>query len=169
MERCSLYSVLIESIVSVQSQSRFEVLPRSFSGTRHLGLGPAWRAAQFEEHEGKQLHDLAPCPYLSSGQSTRLRRRMAPRRLVLWGLASTVLAIGTVVHAFRMRSNFYAAAVYLAKSNACTMASPSLAAVSTWTPRKPRGTDRSRYTDPLESRNLSDRPARQSDPGRLPR
>ncbi|KAG0658990.1 E3 ubiquitin-protein ligase hrd1 [Rhodotorula mucilaginosa] len=46
---------------------------------------------------------------------------MAPRRLVLWGLASTLLAIATVVHAFRMRSNFYAAAVYLAKSNACTM------------------------------------------------
>jgi hypothetical protein len=48
---------------------------------------------------------------------------MAPRRLVLWGLASTLLAIATVVHAFRMRSNFYAAAVYLAKSNACTMVS----------------------------------------------
>ncbi|GAA5984220.1 hypothetical protein JCM10908_006098 [Rhodotorula pacifica] len=46
---------------------------------------------------------------------------MAPRRLLLWGLASTLLAIGTVVHALRTRSNFYAAAVYLAKSNACMM------------------------------------------------
>ncbi|GAA5875930.1 hypothetical protein JCM3774_005820 [Rhodotorula dairenensis] len=46
---------------------------------------------------------------------------MAPRRLMLWGLASTLLAIGTVMHAFRLRPNFYAAAVYLAKSNACMM------------------------------------------------
>ncbi|BGO99863.1 hypothetical protein RTG_00666 [Rhodotorula toruloides ATCC 204091] len=42
-------------------------------------------------------------------------------RLALYGAVSTVLAVWTVLNAFRQRSNFYAAAVYLSKSNACMM------------------------------------------------
>ncbi|SCV71941.1 BQ2448_4635 [Microbotryum intermedium] len=42
-------------------------------------------------------------------------------RLQLYGLGSTVVFFYTVIHAFRQRSNFYAAAVYLSHSNACVM------------------------------------------------
>ncbi|GAA6042125.1 hypothetical protein JCM8097_003119 [Rhodosporidiobolus ruineniae] len=42
-------------------------------------------------------------------------------RLAAYGAFSTALATGTVVNAFRQRSSFYAAAVYLSKSNACMM------------------------------------------------
>ncbi|KAI5480569.1 E3 ubiquitin-protein ligase synoviolin [Pseudohyphozyma bogoriensis] len=42
-------------------------------------------------------------------------------RLSLYGLASTSVFLYTILHAFRQRSNFYSAAVYLSKSNACTM------------------------------------------------
>ncbi|BGP32312.1 E3 ubiquitin-protein ligase hrd1 [Rhodotorula toruloides] len=42
-------------------------------------------------------------------------------RLALYGAVSTLLAVWTVLNAFRQRSNFYAAAVYLSKSNACMM------------------------------------------------
>lgn len=45
-------------------------------------------------------------------------------RLALYGAVSTVLAVWTVLNAFRQRSNFYAAAVYLSKSNACMMVRP---------------------------------------------
>lgn len=45
-------------------------------------------------------------------------------RLAVYGAVSTALAVWTVLNAFRQRSNFYAAAVYLSKSNACMMASP---------------------------------------------
>lgn len=41
--------------------------------------------------------------------------------LKLYGLVSTSLFIWTVLHAFRQRSNFYSAAVYLSKSNASLM------------------------------------------------
>ncbi|KAM0791258.1 hypothetical protein ACM66B_005734 [Microbotryomycetes sp. NB124-2] len=49
--------------------------------------------------------------------------QMIPRlsRLQLYGLASTVCFISAVVNAFRVRANFYSAAVYLSKSNACMM------------------------------------------------
>ncbi|GAA5886011.1 hypothetical protein JCM6882_004232 [Rhodosporidiobolus microsporus] len=46
---------------------------------------------------------------------------MGLSRLALYGLISTSLFSWTVLNAFRQRSNFYAAAVYLSKSNACTM------------------------------------------------
>ncbi|KDE08885.1 hypothetical protein MVLG_00982 [Microbotryum lychnidis-dioicae p1A1 Lamole] len=42
-------------------------------------------------------------------------------RLQLYGLGSTVVFCYTVINAFRQRSNFYAAAVYLSHSNACVM------------------------------------------------
>ncbi|GAA5940062.1 hypothetical protein JCM10213_004929 [Rhodosporidiobolus nylandii] len=42
-------------------------------------------------------------------------------RLSLYGLVSTTLFVWTVVNAFRQRSNFYSAAVYLSKSNASLM------------------------------------------------
>ncbi|GAA5984843.1 hypothetical protein JCM11641_005435 [Rhodosporidiobolus odoratus] len=42
-------------------------------------------------------------------------------RLSAYGLFSTTLFLWTILNAFRQRSNFYAAAVYLAKSNACMM------------------------------------------------
>lgn len=38
-----------------------------------------------------------------------------------YGLVSSVVFAGTVLNAFRQRSNFYSAAVYLTKSNACIM------------------------------------------------
>lgn len=41
--------------------------------------------------------------------------------LQLYGFVSTVLFMGALLNAFRQRSNFYAAAVYLSKSNACMM------------------------------------------------
>jgi len=44
-------------------------------------------------------------------------------RLQVYGLLSTTIFISTIVNAFRQRSNFYAAAVYLSKSNACVMVS----------------------------------------------
>ncbi|GAA5996522.1 uncharacterized protein JCM10292_003027 [Rhodotorula paludigena] len=47
--------------------------------------------------------------------------RVRVGRLAAWGAGSTVLAAWTVLSAFRQRSNFYAAAVYLSKSNACMM------------------------------------------------
>ncbi|BGP48272.1 E3 ubiquitin-protein ligase hrd1 [Rhodotorula kratochvilovae] len=47
--------------------------------------------------------------------------RLGVGRLATWGAVSTTLALWTVVSAFRQRSNFYAAAVYLSKSNACMM------------------------------------------------
>jgi E3 ubiquitin-protein ligase synoviolin len=43
----------------------------------------------------------------------------------LYGLVSTSLFVWTLLSAFRQRSNFYSAAVYLSKSNACMMVSPS--------------------------------------------
>ncbi|GAA5850341.1 hypothetical protein JCM8547_001839 [Rhodosporidiobolus lusitaniae] len=46
---------------------------------------------------------------------------MALSRLGWYGAVSTSLFTWTVVNAFRQRSNFYAAAVYLSKSNACMM------------------------------------------------
>ncbi|GAA5820133.1 hypothetical protein JCM11251_005497 [Rhodosporidiobolus azoricus] len=46
---------------------------------------------------------------------------MGLSRLALYGLVSTTLFAWTVLNAFRQRSNFYAAAVYLSKSNACIM------------------------------------------------
>ncbi|KAK4053969.1 E3 ubiquitin-protein ligase hrd1 [Microbotryomycetes sp. JL221] len=42
-------------------------------------------------------------------------------RLQLYGLASTVCFVSAIINAFRVRSNFYSAAVYLSKSNACMM------------------------------------------------
>ncbi|KAM0750435.1 hypothetical protein T439DRAFT_314824 [Meredithblackwellia eburnea MCA 4105] len=42
-------------------------------------------------------------------------------RLQTYGLVSTSIFVYTIVHAFRQRSNFYSAAVYLSKSNACMM------------------------------------------------
>ncbi|GAA5894216.1 E3 ubiquitin-protein ligase HRD1 [Sporobolomyces salmoneus] len=42
-------------------------------------------------------------------------------RLQAYGLVSTTIFVSTVINAFRQRSNFYAAAVYLSKSNACMM------------------------------------------------
>ncbi|GAA6061476.1 hypothetical protein JCM10212_002555 [Sporobolomyces blumeae] len=46
---------------------------------------------------------------------------VALSRLQAYGLASSVMFVSTIVNAFRQRSNFYAAAVYLSKSNACMM------------------------------------------------
>ncbi|GAA5900819.1 hypothetical protein JCM5296_002192 [Sporobolomyces johnsonii] len=46
---------------------------------------------------------------------------MAATRLQLYGVVSTALFVWTVLNAFRQRSNLYAAAVYLSKSNACMM------------------------------------------------
>lgn len=43
--------------------------------------------------------------------------------LGMYGLVSTALFVCTILNAFRQRSNFYSAAVYLAKSNACMMVS----------------------------------------------
>ncbi|KAH9811289.1 hypothetical protein DFH28DRAFT_465525 [Melampsora americana] len=42
-------------------------------------------------------------------------------RLAVYGAASTLFATSTVLSAFRQRSNFYSASVYLSKSNACMM------------------------------------------------
>ncbi|GAA6016669.1 hypothetical protein JCM11491_000201 [Sporobolomyces phaffii] len=42
-------------------------------------------------------------------------------RMQAYGLISTTVFVSTVINAFRQRSNFYAAAVYLSKSNACMM------------------------------------------------
>ncbi|GAA5882481.1 hypothetical protein JCM16303_001758 [Sporobolomyces ruberrimus] len=42
-------------------------------------------------------------------------------RMQAYGLVSTTIFVSTVINAFRQRSNFYAAAVYLSKSNACMM------------------------------------------------
>lgn len=43
--------------------------------------------------------------------------------LQVYGVVSTLLFIGTLANAFRQRSNYYAAVVYLSKSNACMMVS----------------------------------------------
>lgn len=48
---------------------------------------------------------------------------MARTNLQLYGVLSSVIFVATVLNAFRERSNFYSAAVYLSKSNACTMVS----------------------------------------------
>ncbi|ORY89354.1 hypothetical protein BCR35DRAFT_300503 [Leucosporidium creatinivorum] len=42
-------------------------------------------------------------------------------RLQLYGIVSSTCFVWAVVNAFRVRSNFYSAAVYLSKSNACMM------------------------------------------------
>ncbi|GAA5940902.1 uncharacterized protein JCM15063_000914 [Sporobolomyces koalae] len=42
-------------------------------------------------------------------------------RMQAYGAISTAVFASTVINAFRQRSNFYAAAVYLSKSNACMM------------------------------------------------
>lgn len=42
-------------------------------------------------------------------------------RLQLYGVVSTACFVWAIVNAFRVRSNFYSAAVYLSKSNACMM------------------------------------------------
>jgi hypothetical protein len=47
-------------------------------------------------------------------------------RLVAYGGVSTLSATCAVLAAFRQRANFYAAAVYLSKSNACMMVSNSI-------------------------------------------
>lgn len=49
--------------------------------------------------------------------------------LQLYGVLSTVVFLATVLNAFRQRSNFYAAAVYLSKSSACTMVSLPLSSM----------------------------------------
>ncbi|KAK4054562.1 E3 ubiquitin-protein ligase hrd1 [Microbotryomycetes sp. JL201] len=48
-------------------------------------------------------------------------QRLRLSRLQLYGLASTACFVSAIVNAFRVRSNFYSAAVYLSKSNACMM------------------------------------------------
>lgn len=61
--------------------------------------------------------------------------RVRVGRLAAWGAGSTVLAAWTVLSAFRQRSNFYAAAVYLSKSNACMMVRRRVSPpASTWIP-----------------------------------
>lgn len=42
-------------------------------------------------------------------------------RLQLYGIVSSTCFVWAIVNAFRVRSNFYSAAVYLSKSNACMM------------------------------------------------
>ncbi|KAG2175336.1 hypothetical protein INT44_007824, partial [Umbelopsis vinacea] len=42
-------------------------------------------------------------------------------RLALYGGVSTMLATTVIVEAFRQRSNFYTACIYLAKSSACML------------------------------------------------
>ncbi|EGG00751.1 uncharacterized protein MELLADRAFT_93052 [Melampsora larici-populina 98AG31] len=42
-------------------------------------------------------------------------------RLAVYGAASTLFATSAILSAFRQRSNFYSASVYLSKSNACMM------------------------------------------------
>lgn len=42
-------------------------------------------------------------------------------RLAIYGAASTALAASVIGTAFRQRSNFYAAMIYLSKSSACMM------------------------------------------------
>lgn len=42
-------------------------------------------------------------------------------RLAVYGAASTLFAASAILSAFRQRSNFYSASVYLSKSNACMM------------------------------------------------
>ncbi|PWN21740.1 hypothetical protein BCV69DRAFT_153317 [Microstroma glucosiphilum] len=44
-----------------------------------------------------------------------------PQRLVFYGAASVAAAGGVIVRAFRERSNFYAAAVWLGRSNGCML------------------------------------------------
>lgn len=44
-------------------------------------------------------------------------------RVQLYGIVSSACFAATILNAFRVRSNFYAAAVYLSKSNACMMVS----------------------------------------------
>ena len=51
-------------------------------------------------------------------------------RMQAYGLVSTTIFVSTVINAFRQRSNFYAAAVYLSKSNACMMVSSPCALFS---------------------------------------
>lgn len=74
---------------------------------------------------------LAPhsSPHLDQASCTRIEPPAGPvaamvGRIATWGLVSTALALGTVLSAFRQRSNFYSAAVYLSKSNACMMVRP---------------------------------------------
>jgi E3 ubiquitin-protein ligase synoviolin len=52
-------------------------------------------------------------------------------RIQAYGLVSTTIFVSTVINAFRQRSNFYAAAVYLSKSNACMMVSALLPSLQT--------------------------------------
>lgn len=42
-------------------------------------------------------------------------------RLALYGGVSTLLATAVIVEAFRQRSNFYTACIFLAKSSACML------------------------------------------------
>jgi hypothetical protein len=42
-------------------------------------------------------------------------------RLQLYGIVSSTCFVWAILNAFRVRSNFYSAAVYLSKSNACMM------------------------------------------------
>ncbi|KAL9934100.1 hypothetical protein V8E36_007182 [Tilletia maclaganii] len=51
------------------------------------------------------------------GQSSIL----SGRRLVIYGLASTLAAAAVTFNAFRQRSNYYAAAVWLGRSNGCML------------------------------------------------
>ncbi|PWN51615.1 hypothetical protein IE53DRAFT_313614, partial [Violaceomyces palustris] len=46
---------------------------------------------------------------------------ITPQRVAAYGLASTAAAAGVVVRAFRERSNFYAATVWLGRSNGCML------------------------------------------------
>lgn len=51
--------------------------------------------------------------------------RLRLNRLQLYGVVSSTCFAWAIINAFRVRSNFYSAAVYLSKSNACMMVSHS--------------------------------------------
>jgi hypothetical protein len=58
-------------------------------------------------------------------------------RLALYGGVSTLLATAVIIEAFRQRSNFYTACIYLAKSSACML----VRTISRWLALRPGFTD----------------------------
>ena len=83
------------------------------------------------------FHQLAGLALYYSVQRTGVAVQRTPPpshatmvRLAAYGASSSLLAGYVVLSAFRQRSNFFSAAVYLSKSNACMMVSERGAARS---------------------------------------
>lgn len=133
--------------------------------TQHVSLLTMYQLAVRHQSHGTRTLASRRITTDSSSQSQSYLPIMV--RLAAYGGVSCVLAGYVVFSAFRQRSNFFAAAVYLSKSNACMMVSPEDgAALLVWlvvvNADHVVSLSFRAYADPLEHGRIPHRPIRKS-------